>query len=594
MAPSPVDISRACGRAVGSLGLVLALTACNSTINAPGGDPASIPGTGGTNASGGASAGTGAGSSGASSGSSGAGGATGGTTDPGGVDCATRPIDPGPAPMRLLSREQYTNTLRDLFGEVAGLDEALGPSVEASAFGLVQPDVTQVELESFQDAADVVAAAVVGNADRLGALAPCAADAVPLDCARTFVETFAALAYRAPLTEPTDVERHLALFESGAGTSYAHGIELLLRGILQSPRFLYRVEVGTAERLSEHAVRLSPHEVAARLSYTVWGTLPDSLLREAAESGRLSSKEGVVAELARLLDDPRGAKLVRRFLESFVHLSELDNLVKDETAFPEWQDPALHQALRGQAETFFDHVLGAEGGRLSALFTSQTVFVNRVTGTYYGVEGDDVFQPLVRSDGTVAGILTLPALLALQAKPAESSPIYRGKFVREALLCQTLPAPPANVPKPPEVEPGVSTRERLRQHEVDAACSGCHFLIDPVGFGFEHFDAIGRYRTLDGGEPVDARGELVDTRDIDGPFDGVAELGQRLAASAEVEECIARQWFRFALGRFEQEMDVCSMQRLLETFQVAERDLNVLPRAVIETDAFLYRRPVEP
>jgi uncharacterized protein DUF1592/uncharacterized protein DUF1588/uncharacterized protein DUF1595/uncharacterized protein DUF1585/uncharacterized protein DUF1587 len=593
MTLSRTELFNARGRAVGALALSLALSACHSNLTAPDSGTGGMTGVGGSVGGTGASGAGSAGSSGSSSGAAGAGSGSGGTTPDPGVDCDARPIDPGPSPMRLLSRREYTNTLRDLVGDVAGLDAALGPSVEASAFGLIQPDVTQVELESFQDAADVVAAAVVGNQQRLAALAPCEADAEPLACARRFVETFGARAYRAPLSDAADVERHLVLFNAGLTTSYAHGIELLLRGMLQSPRFLYRVEVGTGEVVSASAVKLSPYEVAARLSYTVWGTLPDAALSEAARAGTLSTREGVRAELERLLADPRGATLVRRFLESFVHLSDLDKVVKEEAAYPEWQDPALRQAMRGQAQRFFEHVLQTEGGRLSALFTSPTVFVNGALGGFYGVTGTDTFQPLVRSDGTASGLLTLPALLALQAKPAESSPIYRGRFVREALFCQALPAPPPDVPAPPDVEPGVSTRERLRQHEVDPTCSGCHTLLDPIGLGFEHFDAIGRYRALDGGKPVDASGELFETRDVNGPFDGVVELGQKLAASAEVEECIARQWFRYALARFEQQADVCSMQRLLETFQTSGQDLNVLPRAVAETDAFSYRRPLD-
>ncbi|HEX6271587.1 MAG TPA: DUF1592 domain-containing protein [Polyangiaceae bacterium] len=586
------EYSRIRGSSAALLAAAFALSSCTSTLEGPEGDAANASGAGGTNAGVGGSSSSGASGAGASAG--GAGSSSGGTT--GGaapVDCATRAIEPGPSPMRLLSRAEYLATLGDLFGELAGLDAALGPAVEASAFGLVQPDVTQVELESFQQAADVVARSVTESAERLATVAPCAADEAERDCARRFVATFGARAYRAPLGDAADVERHLALFDAGAATSYAHGIELLLRGMLQAPRFLYRVEIGTAEVVSPSAVRLSPHEVAARLSYTVWGTLPDAALVAAAEDGRLSTPEGVVAELARLLAEPRGASLVRRFLESFVHVSAVDSLVKDEVFYPEWREPALRSALRGQARSFFEHVLANEGGKLSALLTSRTVFVNRALGAYYGVQGGDAFEPLTRGDGTASGLLTLPALLALQAKPGESSPIYRGRFVREALLCQTLPAPPPNVPKPPDVEPNVSTRERLRQHEVDDECSGCHALIDPVGFGFEHFDAIGRYRTLDGGEPVDARGELVETRDADGPFDGVAELAEKLARSSEVEECVARQWFRFALGRFERDVDVCSMQRLLATFRDAAQDLNALPRAVVETDAFLYRRPLD-
>jgi len=221
------------------------------------------------------------------------------------------------------------------------------------------------------------------------------------------------------------------------------------------------------------------------------------------------------------------------------------------------------------------------------------VFVNAALEPYYGPSSGEAFRAVQGEDGTASGLLTLPALLSLKAKPSESSPIYRGKFVREALLCQTLPSPPANIPKPPDVEPGVSTRERLAQHEVDPKCSGCHRLMDPIGFGFEHFDAIGRYRATDGDQPVDASGELVSTDDTDGRFDGVVELGARLAGSAAVEQCVAKQWFRFAIGRFEQKMDACSMKTVTDALR-AGRSLNALPEAVVRSAAFRYRRPITP
>jgi hypothetical protein len=508
------------------------------------------------------------------------------------LDCEASAVDPGASPLRLLSRRQYMNTVRDLVGEVEGLEEALGPASEASAFGLVQPDVTQVELESFQAAADLLAAAVVSDPETLAAVAPCETPEAPVDCARAMIEDFGARAYRSPLADAADVDRHLALFGTGAETSYEYGIELLLRGMLQSPRFLYRVEIGTSRAVSERAVELSSHELAARLSYLVWESLPDAELRRAADDGSLAAPGAMADQLARMLEDPRGAPLVRRFLESFTHLGSVDGAVKDVEMFPHWQAPEFRRALQDQARSFFDHVLGEEGGRLRALLTSQALFVNGTLAEFYGADAaSDAFELLQPTSGTASGLLTLPAVLALTAKPDESSPIYRGKFVREALLCQQLPAPPANVPKPPEVEPDVSTRERLSQHEVDPACSGCHRMLDPIGFGFEHYDAIGRYRTSDGGKPVDARGELWATRDIDGAFEGVVELGERLAGSEEVQECVARQWFRYAIGRFEQDVDACSMQQLLALFAASEHDLNTLPRALAETDAFRYRRP---
>jgi hypothetical protein len=238
-------------------------------------------------------------------------------------------------------------------------------------------------------------------------------------------------------------------------------------------------------------------------------------------------------------------------------------------------------------------VLTQEGGKLSALFTSKTVFYNQDLAAYYGLSAGSSFESTTFDHDRAFGMLTLPAVLSLLAKPAESSPIYRGKFVREALLCQLLPAPPPNIPKPPDVEPGVSTRERLSQHEQDEACSSCHSLIDQIGFGFEHYDTLGRYRSEDGGKPVDASGEVFDTDDLDGKFVGVGELARRLASSTQVQECVTRQWFRFALSRFERDVDNCNLKRILDRLRASEVSLNVLPRALIESDAFMYRRPLD-
>ncbi|MET0283074.1 MAG: DUF1588 domain-containing protein, partial [Polyangiales bacterium] len=344
-------------------------------------------------------------------------------------------------------------------------------------------------------------------------------------------------------------------------------IELTLRGMLQSPRFLYRVELGGPERIGDQAVRLSDYELAARLSYVFLKSLPDSTLREAASQGQLHTREQLLAQVDRLLKSDKGKRALREFLEALVHLPSLNGLVKDQVMFPDWTPGPLAE----QARAFFDRVLDEQDGTVSALLTSS----------------------FARGDGQGAGLMTLPAVLALNAKADESSPIYRGKFVREVLLCMQLPGPPADIPKAPEVDATSSTRERLRQHEVDPACSGCHRLLDPIGFGLEHFDAIGNYRQQDGASAVDASGELFSTQDANGKFDGAAELGARLAASAQVQQCVARQWFRFALGRFEQPVDACTVRELSETFAAAQGSLHALPHAIVESDAFLYRRPVE-
>jgi hypothetical protein len=583
-------------RHVAGVCLILCFSACTATISEPLGtrsgaaDPggteigsggATGVGTGGpaTTGAGGATGtgtggatGTGSGGNGAS-GTGGAAGMSGGSTPDGGTPpdpCAGAEVATGPSTMQLLTREQYLNTVRDLLGSDVDVAAVLPDGKDPDTFGLVQGNVAQVELENYGNAAEAAATAAVATQAKLDALAPCAANATDKRaCARTFAQTFGGRAYRAPLTDAADIDRHLLVYDVGASTSYAHGIEMVLRAILQAPRFLYRVEPGTLERASAHAVKLSGYEVASRLSYAVWNTTPDARLTAAAASGALSTKDGVAGELAWMLRDPRGTKAVRRFLEGWIHLSSVQTVVKDKQLFPDWANAAFRVSVRTQAQTFFDDVLTPARGNLASLFT------------------------LDRADGSGRGLLTLPALMATLATAQESSPVYRGKFVREKLLCQELPAPPPNVPKPPDTMPGVSTREKFRQHEVDPACSTCHKLMDPIGFGFESYDAVGRYRTVDNGVAVDASGELFSTRELDGKFVGVAELAAKLATSTEVQECAARQWFRFFLSRFEQAADSCSMKRMVDQFRGAGGDLNALPLALIGTDAFLYRRPVD-
>jgi hypothetical protein len=504
---------------------------------------------------------------------------------------ATAGPDPGPTPLNQLTRAQYLNTLRELFGSLPDLSEALGQATTyAPAFGLLQPDIDAVQVTAFQSVAELIAAKVVSDPARLAALAPCAAGSDQRQCARNFVEDFAARAYRAPLTDAADLARHLAVYDAGAELSHPHGIELLLRSILQAPRFLYRVELGTSERVGDKAVLLSGHELAARLAYVVWDGPPDAELVAAAGSGELRTKPQLTAQLTRMLASAKGASFVQRFLEGWTELASLDRAVKDAALYPEWSSE-LQASQKAQAQAFFQHVLSGADGKLEALLTSQQVLFNRDLAPFYGKSSDSAsFQ--AASYERASGLLTLPALLSSLSKPAESSPIYRGKFVREQLLCQLLPAPPPNIPKPPDVTPGVSTRERLSQHEVDDSCSGCHELIDPIGFGFEQFDAIGRFRTTDGDQAVDASGRLTGT-DVDGDFDGVVALGQKLAGSAQVRECVTRQWFRFTAGRFERDVDGCSLEGVLAAFADSGWSLNALPQAIVESDAFLYRRPIE-
>jgi hypothetical protein len=570
-------------------GMLAYFTACTGTISDP---VVSNPNdqTGGSSSGAGTDSDSGSGSPGS------------GSTWVNAFPCTSTTPSSGPTPLLLLSRAQYLNTLQSLFGAVVpNLDSALGPDGSyqttdgaVTQFGLIQADIDLTEVANYQTAAERVATAVVNDPTTLSAIVPCAAGTSKRTCAQTFVQSFSSLAYRAPVTDPADIARHMALYDAGATVSDAHGIELVLRGMLQSPRFLYRVEIGSGPS-GGNVSKLSGYEVAARLSYVLWNTLPDAQLTQAAAAGLLETKAQVSAQLTRMLQDPKGQLLLRGFLEGMVQLPGLPSAVKDPVVYPAWtMAPTLPSSMQGQAQAFFDDVLRRQGGTLSALLTSSTVFVNKDLAPYYGMTGGATFQAVALPAGKASGLLTLPALLTLMAKPDEPWPIYRGKFVREMLLCQELPAPPPNVPKPPDVQAGISTRQRLSQHETNASCSGCHQIMDPIGFGFENYDGLGRLQTTDGNQPIDVRGNIGGgglslATDIDGPFNGVAELATKLAGSVQVQQCIARQWFRYAMSRYEQGPDNCSMKSIVDTFQTAHENLNVLPGALVQSDAFLYR-----
>jgi hypothetical protein len=237
--------------------------------------------------------------------------------------------------------------------------------------------------------------------------------------------------------------------------------------------------------------------------------------------------------------------------------------------------------MKQQSDAFFDEVLFGSEGSLDSLFTlsSQPFAPSSMTEWYQG-------------SAARSGVLTLPALLTVHSKPNESFPIYRGKMVREQLLCQQLPPPPsAAAATPPAPQPGVSTRQRFEQHSADPDCRVCHKLMDPIGFAFENYDAIGRYRTEAEGFPVDATGQLTGT-DVNGDFDGVSALAARLATSKTVQSCVARQWFRYEMQRFEQASDNCSMRALLNEFTMSGFRFASLRTAIVKTPAFAQRRPI--
>ncbi len=504
-------------------------------------------------------------------------------------------IVPGKSPIRRMTRFEYNNTVRDLLGDdtepatsFVPEEEALGFDNQAAALG-----VTQILAEQYMVASEKIAIRAVEN---LATLLPCSPKAgEEKACASKFIETFGRRAYRRPL-DSDEVSRLLAVYEWGfAEVGFTRGIELVLQSILQSPHFLYRVEFGMPDPVQGDIVALSPHEIASRLSYMLWSTMPDDELFVAADEGRLGTAEEIQIQALRMLEDPRARQAVANFNVQWLGLSHMESMKKDVATYPKY-DEGLRSLWREETVGFLDDVIFDGAGDVATMFTATHSVMNADLAAFYGIPSGpqgEVFERVELDPSRAAGILTQGSILAVTGKPNQSSPVHRGKFVRERLLCQTLPPPPNNVvATPPDLSPDLTTRERYSEHSTNPACSGCHIKMDPIGFGFEHYDGIGSWRDDENGLPIDDAGHIVDTRNIDGSFEGVVDLGKKLAESEEVRQCVATQWFRYGYGRAEGADDYCSMQKLQQTFAIDGFNVKKLLVALTQTDAFRYRRAV--
>jgi hypothetical protein len=494
----------------------------------------------------------------------------------------------GKAPLRLLTRAEYDNTVRDLLGIDLRPSRTFPPEPHVGGFdnNAASHLANPLLVEQMTLAARELATHAIE--ERLDALAPCPPPAESHVCAEDFVATFGRRAFRRPL-EPAEKASFLRLYGKAAPSlGYGGGLGLVLEAMLLSPQFLYRVEAPlTALSEADSAtVPLGPFELASRLSYFLWGSLPDDELLDAAERGELGPDE-LAAQARRMLEDPRARARVTEFHAQWLGLRRFDTVVR-EGALPEFNDSWRRSVL-----AFVDDVFWSEEATVADLFTSRAVFLDAALGPLYGQNSipDAALVP-VELEASRSGLLTQPGLMSMLAHSDQSSPIQRGVFVREHILCRPVPAPPPTVDNtPPDPDPNATTRERFAVHTADPSCATCHRLIDPVGFGFEEFDELGRHRAEENGAPIDASGELVHSPDpaLDGPFDGAAELSARLARSSAPLECLSRYWYRFALGRMDGKEDACTTSQVAELVRRSGGRLEELLVALVSTESFRTR-----
>jgi hypothetical protein len=340
-------------------------------------------------------------------------------------------------------------------------------------------------------------------------------------------------------------------------------------------------------------VRLDPYELASRLSYFLWRSMPDQTLFDAAASGALDSGEGVRAQAERLLADDRAERAIVGFHMQWLGLRDMVQLEKDPEVFPDF-DEDMRTAMQLETERFVDWVLRHGDGSLTSLLTAPYSFPTGPLSALYGVSESAGTEPVDLDPAERGGVLTHAGFLAMHAHTNQTSPVHRGVLVRENLLCQKLPPPPENVDNvAPEPDPSLTTRERFAVHTQDPACAQCHKLIDGIGFGFERYDALGVYRATENDKPIDASGQMVAVEEGDVSFDGALELGALLAQSPTVHQCLVRQWFRYAFGRMEGEHDKQQLEALEETFTISEQNVRELLLAVAVSDAIRFRRVAE-
>lgn len=498
---------------------------------------------------------------------------------------------PGGPRIWRLTRDEYDRTVADLLGDTTRPARALSREPAQHGYDSHEPSLgiwTQSELVELDNVARGVAERAVR--DRLASLLPCdAADVASDACGRAFVERFGRRAFRRPLSEE-EIAAYFGLYSSTrTALDGPTAIQIVIEAFLLSPSFLFRTELGAGDATRSGAHPLTAHELATALSYFLWDTMPDAALDAAADSGALADPAEVERQARRMIADERARPALASFWLQLLGYDRLE-AGKDETRFPDYE--ALAPSMREETSRFVAHVAFDDAaGDLATLFTSSTSFIDAPLAELYGVDAPaTAFAAVALDPAERSGVLTHAGLMSAWATPTDSSPVRRGYFVTTRLLCQELPDPPEGVAiADPPGDGTQTTRERFERHSTDASCSGCHALLDPRGFPFEHFDAIGRYRIEENGQPIDPQGELTGT-DVDGPVDDARALATSLAASAGVRSCLVRQTFRWASGRQETEADQPTLDAMSAHFEASDTRIRELLVGYVLAESFGQRR----
>ena len=411
-------------------------------------------------------------------------------------------------------------------------------------------------------------------------------------CAAEILSTLARRAYRRPVTD-ADVAVLLRFFEEGrSGADFDAGIEMALQRLLISPEFLLRVERDPEGVETGRPYLVSDLELASRLAFFLWSSLPDDALIDAAAAGTLRDPAVLESQVRRMLADPRAESLVTNFAAQWLYLRNLTAVSPDFIVFPDF-DETLRRALRRETELFFESIVREDRSALD-LLTADYTFVNERLAKHYGmpgIYGSHFRRVALPPDSPRGGLLGQGSILAVTGYATRTSPVVRGKWVLENLLGTPPPPPPPNVPPLSEEKSDavLSMRERMIEHRRNPVCAACHALMDPVGLSLENFDAIGRWRTLtDGFAPIDASGSLPDGT----TFDGVAGLRQALVSRADqFVRTLAEKLLTYGLGRALEHYDAPAVRAIEREAAGQDYRFSSIVLGVVNSTPFQMRRP---
>jgi hypothetical protein len=519
-------------------------------------------------------------------------GAESGAADDGDIPDAN--LEPAPPTIHRLTRPQLHNTYMAVLGTPLELptelplDDLLYGFTSIAAAGAT---VSPLAAEQYENAAYMVLDQVWADPVRRAALVGCEPAAASDPCVAEFFAAFAKKAWRRPV-EPIEVDALVALSGSIADDlgDVNAGLKHGAASVLQSPNFLFRVEIGVEDPNTPGILRYTSWEMASRLSYLILAAPPDAELVALADADELGSVDAIEAQALRLLDDPRARPALVGFFRDFMNIAKLDALDKSIEQFPQ-MSATLGPSMRVELERMFETTVFDESGDFRDLFTTRTSSVNEDLAKVYGIDGitGPEFRPYTFPEGSHrAGMLTSAAFLAVNAHKTQTSPTHRGRFVRIQLLCQDVPPPPEGVdtslPAPDPNAPPKTLRERLEEHRVSPACSGCHELMDPIGFAFEKFDAIGAYREVDEqGLTLDSATEVNGT-----PISSGIEVGEVMAGLPEAGACIAQRFYEHAGAHLVEQGEKDTVQLLVDAFVANDYDFRSLVVALVVNDGFRY------